>query len=185
MIFPADNIKSESPVKTKKAAVFKTLKKNTMLLCLGVSIFLFMLSYLPVPVIYPAFIRYNYRLGIFRSPFVGFDSVRFLLMSGNLWTLAKNTVLYHFSFILIGNSLQVLAAVLLNGIGQKWFKKTFQTMMLLPHFISFVLVGLFAYNMLSYDYGLVNSFLKNVAMEPIKTHSNPSIWPAILVLTHL
>jgi putative aldouronate transport system permease protein len=57
--------------------------------------------------------------------------------------------------------------------------------MFLPHFISAVLIGLIAYNILSYDYGTLNAFLTSMGAEPVKTYSNPFIWPYIIVLTFL
>ncbi len=138
-----------------------------------------------MPGIYIAFIDFNYRLGIFRSPFVGFDNFRFLVLSGDLWRLTQNTILYNLGFILIGNSLQVAVAILISELSSRCFKKVSQTIMFLPHFISFVLVGLFAYNLLNYDYGIINNFLVSMGAEPRKFYSNPDVWPFILIATYL
>ncbi|GIQ65372.1 sugar ABC transporter permease [Paenibacillus cisolokensis] len=147
--------------------------------------FFVIFAYLPMPGLYLAFIQYNYSDGIFKSPFVGFDNFRFLVMNGDLWRLTFNTVAYNLAFILLGNFLQIFVAVLLNELRRKWFKKISQTIMFLPHFISAVLIGLIAYNFLSYDYGYLNSVLQSLGLEPVKTYSNPTIWPFIIVLTYL
>ena len=164
-----------------------TFRKNLplLLMCLPVILFFAIFSYLPMPGIYLAFIDFNYRLGIFRSQFVGLDNFRFLVLSGDLWHLTQNTILYNFAFIMLGNSLQVVVAILISEMALKWFKKVSQTIMFLPHFISFVLVGLFAYNLLNYDYGIINNMLRVLGAEPIKFYSNPNVWPFILVVTHL
>jgi putative aldouronate transport system permease protein len=107
------------------------------------------------------------------------------VMNGDLWRLSFNTVAYNLVFIILGNVLQILVAILLNEIRKKWFKKVTQTIMFLPHFISAVLIGLIAYNILSYDYGYLNGVLQSLGMEPVKTYSNPNIWPFIIVLTFL
>jgi putative aldouronate transport system permease protein len=138
-----------------------------------------------MPGLYIAFIDYNYSSGIFHSLFIGMDNFQFLLQSGVLWKLTFNTVAYNIAFILLGNVLQIAVAVLLNEIKAKLFKKVSQTLMFLPHFISAVLVGLIAYNILSYDYGLLNGLLNSIGMNPVKTYSNPTIWPYIIVLTYL
>jgi putative aldouronate transport system permease protein len=142
-------------------------------------------AYIPMPGVYLAFIRYNYTLGIFKSPFVAFENFRFLVISGDLWRLTYNTIAYNFAFIITGNLLQIMIALLLNEMTGKWFKKVSQTIMFLPHFISFVLVGLFAYNILNYDFGLLNSILKSFGSDPIKTYSNAGIWPYIIVFANL
>nr|WP_270886027.1 ABC transporter permease subunit [Paenibacillus aestuarii] len=160
---------------------FRTL----LLMCLPAILFFIVMSYLPMPGLYLAFINYNYGSGIFGSPFVGFDNFHFLVTSGALWKLTFNTIAYNLAFILIGNTLQIGVAILLNELRKKWFKKLAQSLMFLPFFISFVLVGLIAYNILSYDFGLLNGVLKSLGSEPLKTYSNPSIWPFIIVITFL
>ncbi|MFD2613495.1 ABC transporter permease [Paenibacillus gansuensis] len=156
-----------------------------MLMCLPAIVFFIIFAYLPMPGLYLAFIKYNYTDGIFKSPFVGFDNFRFLVMTGDLWRLTFNTIAYNLAFILFGNVLQIFVAILLNEVRVKWFKKASQTLMFLPHFISAVLVGLIAYNILNYDYGFLNSVLQSIGSDPVKTYSNPHIWPFIIVLTFL
>nr|MBC9203006.1 sugar ABC transporter permease [Paenibacillus sp. PL91] len=159
--------------------------KTLLLMCLPAIAFFIIFAYLPMPGLYLAFINYNYSDGIFKSPFVAFDNFRFLVINGDLWRLSFNTVAYNLVFIVLGNVLQIFVAILLNEIRRKWFKKVTQTLMFLPHFISAVLIGLIAYNVLSYDYGLLNSILESLGMEPVKTYSDPKIWPFIIVLTFL
>ncbi|QUI21599.1 sugar ABC transporter permease [Vallitalea pronyensis] len=170
-----------------KKSFLKTIKKNKILLlmCLPAILFFLVFAYLPMPGLYIAFIRFNYAKGIFASEFVGLENFRFLMISGKLWDLTKNTILYNVAFILIGSILQIAVAVLLNEISNKLFKKFSQTIMFLPHFISFVLVGLFAYNILSYEFGLLNNFLRAVGLDPVKAYSSPESWPFIIVLTHI
>lgn len=175
------------PTSRPRRRFWQRLKNNRtlFLMCLPAIIFFFVFAYIPMPGLYLAFVRYNYSAGIFKSPFVGFDNFKFLVISGDLWRLTRNTILYNVAFIVFGNILQIFVALLLNEVANKWFKKVSQTFMFLPHFISYVLVGLFAYNLLSYDFGLMNSILKSLGYAPIKTYSNPVIWKYIIVLVHL
>jgi len=172
---------------TKKKSFWKKLKKNKTLLLMTtpVIIFFFIFSYLPMPGIYLAFIKYNYNQGIFKSPFVGMENFRFLVQSGQLATITRNTVLYNLAFILLGNCLQIFVAILLNEIASKKFKKVTQTIMFLPYFISAVIVGLLVYNILDYDYGFLNSVLRSLNLEPVSAYSTPEAWPFIIVLTNL
>ena len=170
-----------------KKSFWKKLKKNKtlLLMTLPVIVFFFVFSYLPMPGIYLAFIRYNYNQGIFGSPFVGLENFRFLVQSGQLATITRNTVLYNLGFILLGNCLQIFVAILLNEIASKKFKKVTQTIMFLPYFISAVIVGLLVYNILDYDYGFLNSVLRSLNLEPVSAYSTPEAWPFIIVLTNL
>ena len=145
----------------RKRGVLETLWKYRVLelMCLPAVIFFFMFSYMPMPGIYVAFVKYNYGKGIFGSQFVGLKNFQFIAESGKLWDLTKNTILYNIAFILLGNFLAILVAILLNEMQSKVFKKVSQTMMFLPYFISQVLVGILVYNLLNYDYGFVNEIL--------------------------
>lgn len=154
-------------------------------MCLPAIAFFLVMSYLPMPGLYLAFVNFNYSDGMFRSPFVGMDNFEFLIHSGTLWRLTFNTIAYNLAFIIFGNGLQILIAILLNELRTRWFKKFTQSLMFLPYFISFVLVGLIAYNILSYEYGLLNSVLKSLGADPIQTYSNPKIWPFIILITFL
>lgn len=105
--------------------------------------------YIPMPGVYIAFTNFNYQAGIFRSQYVGLENFRFLLESGKLWMLTRNTILYNLAFILLGNSIQIFVAVLLSEVNGRRFKKLAQSAMFLPYFISAVMVGLLAFNVLN------------------------------------
>lgn len=169
--------------KVKKSGVKNN--RTLIIMCIPAIIFFFIFSYLPMPGVYLAFVKYNYNQGIFGSPFCGFDNFRFLIISGQLWKLTFNTVAYNICFIVLGNIVQIFVAILLNEIAGKWFKKVSQTLMFLPYFISAVIVGLFVYNVLNYDNGLLNSLLKAVHHSPLKAYETPGIWPLIIIVTFL
>lgn len=171
----------------KKRGFFANLVRYRVLLlmCLPAIIFFFCFNYVPLPGIYVAFVDYNNRDGIFGSEFVGWDNFEFLATSGQLLTLTKNTILYNLAFIILGNLLAVILAILLNEMQSKWFKKVSQTMMFLPYFISQVLVGLLVYNLLNYDYGFINGVLSDLGLERWGVYSEPGAWPVIMVIVYL
>jgi len=156
-----------------------------LLMCLPAMLFFLVFSYIPMPGVYIAFTDFNYAKGIFGSNFVGFDNFTFLFTSGKIAMLTRNSLLYNLAFILLGNTLQIFVAILLNEILGKRFKKITQTFMFLPYFISAVLVALLLYNLLNYDYGFVNSIIKMFNGNPIKVYSNKNVWPFIIVLVTL
>ena len=164
----------------------KVVRNRTLLLmCIPAVIFFFMFNYMPLPGIYVAFVKYNYRDGIFGSRFIGLDNFKFLATSGELWNLTKNTVLYNLAFILLGNALAVFVAILLNELQSKRFKKVSQTILFLPYFISQVLVGLLVFNLLNFDTGFVNSVLTSMGLEKWQPYSDPKVWPVLLVVIYL
>lgn len=170
-----------------KLTFFQKVKRyrTLLLMCTPAIIFFLAFSYAPMPGIYVAFVKYNYRDGIFGSKFVGLNNFKFLIQSGKLLELTKNTILYNLAFIILGNVLAVFVAILLNELRSKWFKKVSQTMMFLPYFISQVLVGILVYNLLNYDYGFVNSILTSLGLEKWGPYSDPNVWPVLLVIIYL
>lgn len=164
----------------------KVVRNRTLLLmCIPAVVFFFMFNYMPLPGIYVAFVKYNYRDGIFGSQFIGLDNFKFLATSGELWNLTKNTILYNLAFIVLGNALAVFVAILLNELQSKMFKKVSQTILFLPYFISQVLVGLLVFNLLNYDTGFVNGVLSSLGLEKWQPYSDPNVWPVLMVVIYL
>lgn len=159
--------------------------KTLILMCMPAIIFFFVFSYMPMPGAYIAFTNFQYNKGIFGSPFVGLQNFKFLFMSGQLTLLLKNTILYNIAFILLGNVLQLLFAILLNEVACKWFKKTTQSMMFLPYFISDVLVSLLVYNLLNYDFGFISNLVRSLGSDIPKVYQIPNAWPLIIILVNL
>lgn len=172
-----------------KGILRKFNKKKTLLfMCVPAIVFFFVFSYLPMPGAWLAFVRFNYRDGIFGSQFVGLENFRFLALSGQLWTLTRNTILYNLAFIVTGNILQITVAILFNEmVGKKLnlYKKFSQSVMFLPYFISAVVIGVFAYNLLNVQTGFINSLLKQASRDTVNFYSIPEIWPFIIVAAYL
>lgn len=167
----------------KKITLYSELSKNKIMFAMLVPACLFFIvfSYLPMTGIVLAFKDYNFQDGIFGSPWSGLKNFRFLFIAGSFGNVIKNTVLYNIAFMVIGNIAQVLFAIFISEITGKIYKRVCQTMSFLPFFVSYVLVGVFAYNFFNYEYGSINVFLKSINVEPANFYSQPSIWPFILV----
>jgi len=172
---------------TRQRSVWRQLadSKVLLLMCLPAVAFFIVFNYMPLPGAWIAFTNFNYRDGIFGSPFVGFKNFEFLIKSGQLWTLTRNTILYNLAFIVFGNILQIAIAIMLNEIRSTFFKKISQAAMFLPFFISAVLVGVIAFNLLNYDTGALNALIKSTGGDPIKIYSSAGAWPLIIIVVHL
>lgn len=162
---------------------FKELGKNRtlFLMILPALLFFIVFSYIPMVGVYYAFTNFSFDGGLFGSPFVGLQNFKFLFESGALYNLTKNTVLYNLAFIFVGNILQLVCAVFLSEMVGKWFKKTTQSIMFLPFFISFVLVGAFVYNLFNFETGAVNTLLRELGLQPYDFYLHTAPWKYIIV----
>lgn len=158
------------------------VKRNRLLLLmiLPTVFYFFLFYYIPMPGIVIAFKRLDYSLGVFRSPWVGFENFKYFFLSGQALIVTKNTVFYNTAFIIVGTILQISLAVFLSELGNKTFKKVFHGMMFFPYFVSWVVVAGIAYNVFSYDFGVFNNFLSNIGREKIDIYGTPSLWKYIL-----
>lgn len=168
----------------KRTTFLGTISKHKVLLLMIAPALLYYIifSYLPMFGVVLAFKEYDYALGILKSPFVGLENFKFFFKSGQAFTVTRNTFLYNLVFLLLGNVMQLLVAVLFTEIGSKKIRKTAQTCIFFPYFISWVVVGAFVYNVFSTDYGMINSILKAFSHEPINFYSEPKYWPFIIVV---
>lgn len=158
-------------------------KYRTLLLMLTPAVLFFiLLAYIPMAGIVLAFKKYDYSGGVFGSPWNGLDNFRFFFESGDAWRVTRNTALYNIAFIIVNNLLQIFAGILLFEVAGKWFRKITQTLMFLPYFISWVVVGAIAYNLFNFDVGTVNTLLTALGFDKIDIYNTPSYWPFILVI---
>jgi putative aldouronate transport system permease protein len=174
-------------IRQEKGSFIKELSKNRILFIMLLPTFLYFLMffYLPFVGAYFGFVDYKIGLGLFKSPFVGFQNFKFLISSNTLLKLTCNTLLYNIVFILVGNFFQIVVAILISFIGFKTYKRFCQTMIFLPYFISYVLVGVFAYGMMNFEFGIINSMLDKIGISPLRFYSTPAYWKYILTATHI
>lgn len=156
-------------------------KRILFLMILPTIVFFIIFSYIPMPGAYVAFVDYKMRKGIFGSQFVGFKNFEFLMKTGDLWRITKNTLLYNLAFLFIGHFTQVALAIMISELKCKWFKKLSQSVILLPYFISMVIVGFFAYNLFNYNHGFINGVITSLGLERHDFYSDQSIWKYIIV----
>ncbi len=145
-------------------------------------VFFIIFCYVPMFGAVIAFKKYDYALGIFKSPWAGFSNFEYLFRSGKLLKLAFNTVSYNVAFIVVGMVSAVALSIILSEMTGKTYKKICQTFMFLPYFISWVCVGAIAYNLLNTRYGFINSVVASLGGQKIDFYTSPSKWPFILVI---
>lgn len=172
------------------AGFFQELYRHKVLYLMTVPALIFFVtfSYIPMLGIYYAFIDYDFSLGMLKSPFVGLKNFQYFISGG--WDapivyLTRNTILYNVVFIFLGNVLQCFFAVLITTIGGKIFKRMAQSIMLLPHFVSYVIVGTICYNIFNSNYGVLNTALKAMGGEAVSVYLIDWVWPFIITVFYL
>jgi len=166
----------------------KGIKKNLpmMLFILPALSIMIINNFLPMFGLTMAFRRMDNTLGIFRSPWTGFDNFHFLFGTGRALTLTRNTVLYNLAFILLGLIVSVSIAIMLNELKNRVLAKMFQTIIIMPFFLSFVVIGYIVFSFLSPQLGFFNTtLLPFLGMEARSWYSTLHYWPFILTLVHI
>jgi putative aldouronate transport system permease protein len=143
-------------------------------------VYLLINNYLPMIGLQIAFKDYKYNLGIWKSPFSGLKNFKFLFRTGDAWIMIRNTLGYNILWIFLGIVVGVGAAILLNEIGSKTAKKTYQTVILLPFLMSMVVVAYLVFSFLSPSTGLVNNMITKFGGKPINWYTESKYWPFIL-----
>lgn len=158
------------------------LKNKTLWAMLTPSIIYFIVfAYIPMCGIWLAFTKFDFRLGFFKSPFVGLSNFTYLFKSGIFTRLLKNTILYNLAFLLAGNVMQIICSVFLSELKNRRFVKLSQSLIFLPYFISYVLIGLFSYALFNVDNGVINTILRSAGLDEYNFYLKPEAWPFIIV----
>lgn len=166
------------------------LNKAMLFFVLPGALWFLFFSYLPMFGTIIAFKEYRFSrdgflASIMDSKWVGLDNFKFLFSTNDAYIITRNTVLYNFAFIVLGLILSVALAIVLSEIVNKRLAKVYQTGMFLPYFLSWVIVGYFAFSFLSMDKGVLNQILGWFGVEPIQWYSEAKYWPYILTLISL
>ncbi|MGO4345824.1 ABC transporter permease [Paenibacillus sp. MCAF9] len=151
-----------------------------LLLILPLAYFI-IFKYTPMLGVVIAFKDYNMFQGILASPWVGFETFREVFQMDGFYNALRNTFLLNFLDLVVSFPIPIALAILLNELRIKWFKKGAQTILYLPHFISWVIIGGMAIQLLATNNGIVNNLLKSLGMKVIPFLTEPVYW----VLTYL
>ena len=170
-----------------KYVKIKKMKRFLPIYLMMIPGFLYLIinNYIPMFGIIVAFKNYNYSLGIFGSKWNGLKNFKFLFKTKDAFTITRNTLVYNAVFIILGNSLGILIAILLNEIRSKMAKKTYQTIILLPFLLSIVIVSYIVYGIFSTEFGIANHMLTSLGKDRISWYSTPKYLPFILTFINL
>lgn len=142
-------------------------------------------NYLPMFGLVIAFKKLDFRLGIWDSPWAGLKNFRFLFRTKDAFIITRNTILYNALFIVVGTILAVSIAILLNEIRSRVASRLYQSILLIPYLMSWVVVGYLAFAFLSSDTGYLNkALLKPLGLQEVSWYMEKKYWPFILVFVN-
>lgn len=148
-------------------------------------IYFFVNCYMPLYGMLIAFKKYDYSKGIWGSEWNGIENFRYLFATDDAWLITRNTILYNLAFMVLNVVIGVTLAIFLNEIRQKKSKKIYQTIILLPYIMSFVVISYFTYAFLGDSSGLVNHLLMKLGGSRIAFYAESKYWPWILVFVYI
>ncbi|WP_019536657.1 ABC transporter permease [Paenibacillus ginsengihumi] len=132
-----------------------------------------------------AFKDYNPFLGFWASPWVGFDHFTALFADPNFYLMLRNTLAINLIGLVFHFPLPILLALMLNEIRHEAFKRLNQSVVYMPHFLSWVVVASLTFFMLSADVGVVNKVISAAGRETVSFLSNPNYFWGILTAQNM
>jgi putative aldouronate transport system permease protein len=157
---------------------WRTLKKNRYLYLLALPGILYFLifKYLPMWGLVLSFQNYSPFLGVFNSPWVGWDHFQRLFSNPDFPILFRNTLAISFLNLIFFFPLPIIISLLLNELRSEIYKRFIQTVIYLPHFLSWVIIFSLTFLMLSQSDGLVNKLLEYLGRDKYPFLTNPNIF---------
>lgn len=173
------------PVRKKRRIRWKQVLPIYALALPGI-LYMICNNYFPMFGIVIAFKKLNFSKGIFASDWCGIQNFEFLFQSSTAFNIIRNTILYNVAFILLGNIVAIACAVFLNEVRNKVASRIYQSLILLPYLMSWVVVSYLGYAFLSADTGMINnSVIKLLGLNAVNWYNTPKYWPFILTFVNL
>ncbi|MGO4182631.1 ABC transporter permease, partial [Paenibacillus sp. TAF43_2] len=144
---------------------------------------LIMFHYIPMAGIVIAFQNFIPAKGFFDSKWVGWNNFEFMLQMPGIGQVLWNTIFIAFLKIIFGQVAPIVTALLLNEVRKSSIKRSVQTLIYLPHFLSWVILGGILIDILSPSQGLLNEVISWFGMEPLFFLGNDKLFPYVLVVT--
>ncbi len=177
------NTVPDSNLNNKTTFFAKVMQQKVLLLMMLPGVLYFIIfRYLPMFGLVIAFKDYDIFKGIFASEWVGLENFEEVFSSPDFWNILKNTLVISFTKILVGFPIPIVLALLLNEMKNEGFKKVSQSLLYLPHFLSWVVLGGIMLNLFSPVFGVAGDIFRFFDMEPVNimAQSDSIFWVVIL-----
>lgn len=148
-------------------------------------IFFFVLSYIPMTYLVMAFQDYKIGKGILGSDWIGFKHFIDFFSDRMFWKIIENTLVINISKLLICFPAPIILALCLNEMKPTLFKKVSQSILYLPHFLSWVMIYGILLGIFSADGGLVNEVLGYLGLPNMAFLTSPKLYKIFLIITDM
>lgn len=157
---------------------------NYHIMLLPGMVLLTIFSIIPMFGLIIAFEKYIPAKGLFKSKWVGLDNLLFMFQIPDSKQVFLNTIIIAFFKIIAGIVVPLFFALLLNEVTVSWYKRTVQTIVYLPHFLSWVILSGMVINIFAYD-GIINKLFSFMGIEPVMFMGSNFWFRPILILTDI
>lgn len=174
----------------KKNSLVKNLRTEwpLHLFLVPAVILLLIFSYFPMVGILIAFQDYVPSKGwdiFFKSEWVGLDNFKYIMSMPGFWTAMRNTLTIAIQKIVVSIFVPLILALLLNEVKNALFKKSVQTLIYIPYFFSWVILGGILMDILSPVNGVVNQFLQLLGFAKVNFLGNPDTIQPVFIVTNI
>ena len=175
---------AEQPPRQKKSLA-AYLRSSGALYVMAVpgmlSVLLF--SYVPMYGVLIAFQKYSPAKGVFGSEWVGLEHFQRMFSNKDFYNIVKNTLLLNVYDVIFGFPMPIILAVMLNEVNNRLFKRLTQSILYLPHFLSWVVLGGIIIQICSPSTGVINSMIKAFGGESIYFMADAGWWVVVFVVS--
>jgi len=180
----SNNLPSRSTQKNLKKWTMTFKRDIYLYILIAIPLLYFIIfKYVPMYGIIIAFKEYNIFEGVIKSPWVGFDNFREIFAMREFYRVLRNTFLLNFLDLLFGFPAPIILAIIINEVRKTWFKKITQTILYLPHFLSWIIIGGMVYQLFSTQTGMVNQVLNNLGINSVPFLTDNLYWIITYVAT--
>lgn len=160
-------------------------KKYLYLLLLPCLAYFIIFQYIPMYGIILAFKDFNYAKGILGSEWVGLDNFIYMFRLSDFYRVFFNSLYINLLKMFFFFPVPIILSLMLNEMRSEIYKRVTQTLIYLPYFISWVVIGGIMVNFLSPSWGVVNTLIKSAGGDPIFFMADPQYFRPIVVLTEI
>ncbi|MDO4324840.1 MAG: ABC transporter permease subunit [bacterium] len=151
------------------------------LLFLPGALFFIIFKYVPMLGVVIAFQNYNPFQGFLGSPFVGLTHFKNFFIGPDFWMLLKNTLAISLLNLIFYFPLPIIVSLLLNEIKSLGYKRVIQTLVYIPHFVSFVIVASLTYTLFNINNGILHELLLNITGKSIDILASPEYFRGMII----
>lgn len=171
-------------IKVRKTEKLNNSDKTLYIMLVPALVLTIIYSYGPLWGLMIAFKDFDIARGVIGSKWIGFSHFKYLFFKyPDFYKVIWNTLYISIMKMICRFMAPIAVAILLNEVGRDRFKKNIQTMIYLPHFMSWVIISGILIDILSPTDGAVNNIIKALGLKPIYFLGTPKIFPFVMVIS--